>query len=742
MEEHDRKQDEERYGYAGLAELIRLEDERDRAGQDALARPDDRAAALRVEVADKKLGLFFAERDNAGAFKFKKFGRAVQELFVPGPDGKPVIEAGEDGLLKVAESQAERRFLLVNMGELDRFNKEGGGHDAGDAALGATAAAVEAAVAEALGVEKGGAPNYRMYRYDGNTFMVDLPSMPLKEFGALVEKVSRAEPRVAGVTDPAPLTVRGLDLAHVVGMVNHVQAELPPESKFEPGEDAAREVVEMLRRSADWDMEVNKLFSRAERMRAKVQAGAADAEAFFDNYIKKSFQDTAFATFEGFRAAVLDGSYLGQAEAIAVAAAEKRFADGRRVDDQIAEMVQARVRSRNAAEAPVPEGAPFSPGAAATRGEQVMIAKRALVETSRAVAVAEAPGREADVAALQAESALLDLRIEETRRDKGTGLLDRGVHYEELERRLEEGRDVATVFVDMAFLKYFDQMGGSDVGDAALRSAAAMMEEALARSGAKGEVFRYGGDEFTIQVEGGAVAADAVIAQLRSLRAASEPIPVGKRSRDEYAPTRLVFNYGMADRAMLDELYALAVKEGKYTPEDLADPARVRNAKAELMTKAADVGIEYNKAFTRFLQLIGELRSPEYAESPARRKQVDALVSFSGKALFAELGGVDRLRTLAADRSIEGEALAERVMDYVIAKAEESRMKEGGRRDMVDLLLAAQVKASFLSERLKDMEALAGAQQHQIDGLRTSLQRAEEEKRQIIDLQSGLDRAS
>ncbi|HTK59624.1 MAG TPA: diguanylate cyclase, partial [Candidatus Baltobacteraceae bacterium] len=546
-----------------------------------------------------------------------------------------------------------------------------------------------------------------------------------------------------GVKDPAPLTVRGLDFNNIIGLVNDIQAELPKEGKLEPGEDAAREIVEVMRRASDWDLEVNKFYTRAERVRGKIEAGDPDAAAFFENYAKKSFQDTEFATFEGFKAAVEEGRYLGKAEELAMRTAEKRFAAGRKVDDHVRELIDARVRARN-----IPQDLPPFAGATAlmqrqatTDGERMMGDKHEAMVTTENLAAA-ASGEEAERFWLRAQAARLEYQIETARRDKGTGLLERGVHYEHLEKAIEEGKDVATVFVDMGFLKYFDQMGGSDVGDVALKTAASMMEQAVKDAGVEGKVYRYGGDEFTIQVEGGDAAANRVIAALEAIREASDPIAVGAKSRSEYAPTQLAFNYGLADRKMLDDLHGLAVREGKYSPEELEDPARVRNAKAELMTKAADVGIEYNKAYSRFMLLIDKIREPAYASDPERKKQVDAMVSFSNKALFAELGGADKLRALAADRSLEGEALEEQILDYVVDKVAETRAREKGQHDLLDLLLAAQVKVAFLTDRLRDMEGIADIQEHKIEALQTSLRKAEEEKRQLIETRGVIDRAA
>ena len=745
--EQGRAEELKRYSHAGLMEKAYLENDLFDAEKGVQERPDEETAVLRLEVARKKLELFSAEHDNAGAFKFKKFGRRIQEMFEPGPDGKPGIEAGEDGELKMSESLKDRRFLLVNMGELDRFNKEGGGHAAGDAALGETAAAVEKAVTEALAGEGGEmTSDYQIYRYDGNTFMVDIASMPLKEFGALVGKMQEARPTVPGVKDPAPLTVRGLDLGNVIGLVNQVQAELPPAGRIEPGEDAAREIVEVMRRAGDWDLELNKLFTRAERVRGKIEAGDEDAAAFFDNYAKKSFQGTELGTLEGFKAALEEGRYLGAAEDVAVAATEKRFTDGRKADDAVREIIDARKRARDFPPKTEPlEGAetPKLPPAV-TDGERALASKREAMEAAEAMA-AGATGAEAEAFALKAQSARLEYQIESARRDKGTGLLERGVHYEHLEKALEEGKDVATLFVDMGFLKYFDQMGGSEVGDAALKTAASLMEEAVKLAGVKGNVYRYGGDEFTIQVEGGDAAARKVESALEELRELSEPIPAGAKSRAEYAPTRLAFNYGRADLTMLGDLHDRSVRDGKFTPDEMEDPARMVNAKAELMTKAADVGIEYNKAYTRFELLIKEAREirrmPDGEEKDQRNMQFNAKKTFSGKAIFAEAGGKEMLEALS-ESDVEGDELDERIIDFVLEKVAEARAKESGKREVLDALLAAQVKVGFLQDRLKAMSGVVDIQQHRIEKLQESLRKAEEERRQYMEARGSIDRAA
>ncbi len=743
-------EDSGRFGAVGVAELRRLADRYTEAERARAVHPDDADAELGLEIAALEQQLFFVEHDNAGAFKTKKLGRRIQELFKPGPDGRPALGFDEKGDLQVAESQAERRFLLVNMGELDRFNKEGGGHAAGDAALTETVQAIERVVAEAVKGKEGAEAEYDIYRFDGNTFAVDLASMPLAEFAKLVGEMQKAEPKpeMPGVTDPAPLTVRGIDFRDAVGLVNHLQAELPAGVRIDTSDEAAREIFGMLRRASDWDLEAAKFEQRALRMKRKLSD--VDAEAFFDNYIKKSFQDTELSSFDAFRRAAQAPDFQATVDRLAIGHAEKRFADGRNVEDQIQEMISARARERGIPMPGIeaPSDGPHAQAEPFSHGKRLLAEKAEAAVAAKSAAARAGEGPEARRLALLASKAELESQIESARRDAGTGLLNRGMHYENLERALEQGRDVAVVFVDMGFLKYFDQMGGSDVGDAALDVAARMMEQALSESGVKGEVYRYGGDEFTLQVEGGAEAASKAMRALEDLRKASEPIPRTAKSRAEYAPTRLSFNYGLSDGAMLDELYR-ASKASEAAPEgEQVDAEKVLNAKAELMTKAADVGIEYNKAYSRFMLLIEELRNPD-STSPERKRQLDSLISFSNKALFAELGGADHLRTLAADLSLEGDALEEAVLDYVVEKVNETRAREKGQRELVDVLLAAQTKVSFFKARVESLEAENAKLKDENRGQVLSLARAREqkdaaerEKQEIIDARNLIGRAA
>ncbi len=735
---------------ARVREISALADRVFRAETVFREHPTDETAKLDLEMVRLEQRLFEAEHDNTGAFKFNRLGRHIQQLFETGPDGRAAVETDAGGRFVLPESQSRRRFLLVNMGELDRFNKEGGGHAAGDAALSATEEQIEQTLGTALKGATGSGAEHAVYRYDGNTFLIDLADISEEQAYALEVRLCESQPSVQGVREPAPLTVGRVDMADALALLNHLQAELPDGAKLDSGEEAARELVEVLRRAADWQMEAAKLGQRADRMREKIASQDPEAREFFDNYLKKAFQGTALATFDDFEKAVTGEAaddFPETVQQMALAAAEKRFAGSRRVEDQFQEIVEARVKARGIPPL-LPEAGEFVlPGKLQTGGDRVLDAKRVRMETFAKDAKANPQD---GLAARRAQNARLEYQLETARRDRGTGLLARGAHYEDLERAIEGNRDVAVVFVDMGFLKYFDQMGGTDVGDRALKTAALLMEQALGNAGLEGEVYRYGGDEFTIQVEGGADAADRFIAALKALEVAADPIPKGPKSLAEYAPTKLSFNCGLADRAMLEAVYAAAVAGGEITDEDRADPGRLRNLQAELMTRAADTGIEYEKAYSRFLLLIEALRGVKEASDPGlRARQVEALINFSNKAIFAELGGRDHLLDLAADLSLQNEVLEEAVLDYVLRTVGEVRAREKNRKEFLDVLLAAETRVSFLKahvarlqRRIDTLEQANAVQRAQLEQAIRHHAQAEADRQEIIAARGTLDKVA
>ncbi len=708
--------EDKRFGVSGADEFVRLRDELRTTRQAFSERSDDTALRDAFWIAEKKLRLFRSEHDAAGAFKFKKFGRETAALAAKGIS---------------AEQAADRRLLFVNMGELDRFNKEGGGHEAGDAALRETVRTIERAIREAGGKD---APSYKVFRYSGNEYVVSFDDVSESKADEIRLRIESSRPMVSGVREGAPLTSVRVDLSEALSIVRAEEAGLGME--FD-ADDLSRELVGAVRRLADWSLENEKLVTRAERVAAKLDD--PDAEAFFENYMKKSFAETELSSVDAFRSLLASAgpeNFRATVERVAFERARRRFVGDRSFDGIVRDIVATRVEARRAE---MRELNSAEPGVRSVSSADVRLAdvptltigQRALENARLAYESARKGGSERG-----AEVARLDWEIERARRDAGTGLLERGEYYERLEARIQKGENLSVVFVDMGFLKYFDQKGGVDVGDAALRTAADAMEKALGVAGVRGEVYRYGGDEFTIAIDGDAEAARAVIRAIARSRHDAGRIPSGPLSRREYAPTKLVFNYGYADRPLVDAVWDDMVRAGAVSSDVLSNPSEVANRKAEILTAAADVSLEESKSVNRLMLLINEMRDSSY-QDPARRQQVESLIDHSKKSVFAERGGEVRLRSWAVSEASPINLLGE-IEAFVNDEIRAARDKDRDVRSVRDELIESHVRIRQLEEKLMRAQRFGIARERKVADLASRLRQANEEKQAIIALRRRL----
>lgn len=722
------------FGISAAKELEMLEGMVGELRDEAPASPEK---GVELAIAEKKLELFLSEHDNAGAFKFKRFGREMTEMFEDGPGKEKKVEIdAETGRMTLAESEKNRRVMFVNMGELDRINKEGGGHAAGDSALKETVKVIEAAVQAKVAGKKGSEAGYSMLRYRGNEFMVSFDDISKEDFEEIMRTVRDAQPKVEGVDEGAPLVADGFDLQEAVDIVNQLQLELGPDERIDPSEPgaAAREVIEVMRRRADYSLDIDKFMSRVGRVQDKVRDGGEEgARAFFDNYMKKMFQGTELQDLSKF-----EGLSEEEVERMAFEYASKSLSSAKSLVDARRAIIDSRIKEiRGGREQLTPTDLLKSELAA----EPVKLAE--VPERTRGQQVVDGLERQAKEMELfgkpqEAELAKLDAQIESARRDKGTGLLERGTHYENLEKAFKEGRETQMVFVDMGFLRYFDNKGGPEVGDAALKVAADMMEEAIEKSGVEGKAFRYGGDEFTVQIDGGAEQVAKFQQALATLREQAGAIPTGKRgTADGYYPTELVFNYGVSDNKMAEEVYKSLAEAGKFSPEDMADPDEVANDKAEIMTIIADKAIEEEKAVNRFMMLVEKLRDPQYDADPAKKVQVENLIAFSNKALFAEAGGGIFLRSLAESGKDEKTMRAE-TEAWVAERIKDNHEKEGQKADLLSQLVEVHGKIRYYERALAEARHENTETKQRNEKLQTELAKAQEERQKLVDIRKTL----
>lgn len=681
--------------------------------------PACREAELMVE-------LYRAYHDNYGAFKSKRLVQDMVGLFDPSGE-RPAVElvsaeTGEEFALPHELSQ--RRMLIVGMTELDRLNK-GGNNAAGDAGLRACVKAIDEASVATLG--EGRAMEKSVYRFGGNEFCVVFENVSDDELRVLEGKIINAELDMGtwkGV-EPPPLSCARLNFSEVVGILNDAEARLPEDERVERRE-AGYKASGIMRRAGEYRLEIAKFVTRVDRAVEKLAAVKAgeithdDAKSFFDSYLKKAFGGTEIDSLEDVERMWADGkggfAFREGVERMAAESARARFASDRQFELYEEHIVEARFLSSVTR----PEAVAHAEKNFNVEGKVAVVVKT--TEGLEEIARKSAAMKAAQGTAWQ-RSARLEYLLEAARRDEGTGLLERGQFYEDWNAQTAEaeavGEDAAMVFIDMGFLKYFNDAGGRAVGDAALRQSAAIMEDAIRESGVRAQAYRYGGDEFVIRVEGGKAEAQKVVQAIERIRVHVGKIPdlAGLRrqlgepasgeSRADYAPTELVFNAGVAELA---DFYATAehLKAAGQLDAVLESRGLARGELlAELTVKLADVSVGFEKAASRFRLLLDMMDDPAYAdEKSSYHARVESVIKYSQKAIFGSLGGDAALRIFHESRKHESdEELEAQIERFVSDRLERVKKIVNADKDTVDKLVELHAAANRLSERVRELES-------------------------------------
>lgn len=113
------------------------------------------------------------------------------------------------------------------------------------------------------------------------------------------------------------------------------------------------------------------------------------------------------------------------------------------------------------------------------------------------------------------------------KRDSLTGLMNRRSLDETLNRLVEDpGASLACLMIDIDHFKRFNDQFGHDAGDAVMQYVARILSEVVT---GKGDVFRFGGEEFTVLLPGLSAADAEKIAE--QLRQSVESSPLSYRGR-------------------------------------------------------------------------------------------------------------------------------------------------------------------------------------------------------------------
>ncbi len=163
-----------------------------------------------------------------------------------------------------------------------------------------------------------------------------------------------------------------------------------------------------------------------------------------------------------------------------------------------------------------------------------------------------------------------------SRRDELTGLLNRRVLGEELDRQLaaskRQGRPLSVVMLDMDHFKDYNDEQGHQAGDRLLRSVAAAWSAALRETDM---IARYGGEEFVaVLPDCNIEAATAIAEQLRAAVPAGATCSAGVATVQRGGPAAELI--GRADRALYE-----AKRAGRdQTSADRAEDATALHAPA------------------------------------------------------------------------------------------------------------------------------------------------------------------
>lgn len=721
-----------------LAQLEeRYEKMRERLGKDASEDPDCELARLKVELSK-------AECDLAGAVKFKGFVRRNRELFVPAEEGEGY---------RVAEGNDNRRYLLVNMGELDRLNKEGHNQAAGDTGL-------EAVVTAARRTAEKRGQDISVYRYGGNEYMIEFPDASEIDV-TIFEQAFRKEGIDLGDfrhLEAPPLSITRVDFSEVIEIMDSI-ALSAPEGEVKDAREAAAESVTVLTRFADYNLEREKFVTRVGRAIEKIEAAKAgrisreEASAFFDTYLKKDFFGSGLDSL-----ADIDDLWRGgddredferAAGLMAVEAAKRKFADDRWFEVYERHLASGLMREYLRTVKTRDDEAESAPE---FFDENMKLAKipdprygtaglRVLSHLHEAIGRRGEKWRRAEETAYEAEA---------MKRDAATGLPERGQFYEEADERIVKNEPTSLIFIDLGYLKYFNNAGRRAVGDAALLKAAEVMEEALMESEVNAEIYRYGGDEFVIMVEGDAAEAESLkqdiervrsgagrIPDLRSLREQGRATESIGDSRPDYAPMELVLNYGISDLGSVNMLMNDLGEE--RVGEMLAKSRRSRSALvADLLVKTADAAVGYQKAESRFHELLELMDQPGYRdEDSPTHKRVESVIAASRKAIFAGMGGEDLLRLWADEKPEHLDKLIDR---FVSDRLEKMDAILESRKELSDKLVEIHAARNRLLDELgrlqvelKDRDVLLKKDKDKIASLEARLMEAEKARKSIIE---------
>jgi GGDEF domain-containing protein len=669
------------------------------------------------QIVDKRIELSKAQHDNTGSWKGEYFGRDIRDGLV-----ERGLEPGPDGKLPTRPEDLSTHFLLVNMGELDRVNAMGD-HSSGDKALEATAKGIRDTLKAFLKDDQ-----FDVYRTAGNDFSVRLKQLDR----TATEQITRAlcgKVDLSGIgQDAAPIEASLASQSDVVDVLNGLEPS--DRDTFLSAEKPEGPTIGVLKELLQQQNDRQKTESRMRRMQEMIDKDPANAGEFYEKFQRKVLgpifhqagdeKDTPdFDVFMArFGAADSEVRHRG-AENEARRQYVSRRESQRGIDRALGERAAAQTlgvtgfpkKIPDLDEIPLTEKSEngFVPPKP-TRGFQAIAEKRKHAKDLKA----------SGADALDIELAELDAEIEAANRNPPTGLAERGRMFKQMQDGLEAGKPIGVVYIDLAFLKYFDKEGNKATADIAINKAAELLDGIASDASKEGilvEAYRVGGDEFAFAITGGGDdAVERVKEMLRDRQKEAAPIPLqGEGALGKFSKQKLSFNFGSLGPLDLEGMRKL-IKENGLPMESKPDTEEERNELAEYALRFADKQLEIQKGYNRIGLLIAEKRAGEAAGDMARYEQ---LLKYSQKAIFGAEG-----EALIKQLSTSAEVPGEQVLKFVIDQLKKKGAAKENYEQSIDKLIDERVRELYFEQQINGLK-------HQLTVLEGELSKTKGENVQL-----------
>jgi len=707
------------------------------------SKEDLESAETEMKAAELDVESYDFERDTTGAWKGESLGADLNNVFDQLQD--------KDGNLD--KKQAESMHLIqVNMGELDRLNKEYG-HETGNKALGDTCQLIYKKLEEVIGdivKKKTGKEStwedvedyFDIYRSSGNDFTVLLRNVD----GETAQQIQRALHGGLQTSDLPPDERPPLVATHVpmVDAVNYFNENQGSIANSNPGRafvDVAKEQSQVLNDIEKNNTRIDRILKMGDEEKAK---------AFYENYLKKTLgrlfvEDPAAEAmgYEAFKEAIRGTKDEGLEKAISMAIGDFRsrqkeahhlsttlskFIFDKKKEDLLKshgqELSEEEVLSERKPKAgtlaeseEVKDEKNFLLQLEPTTGEKEVEARRN--EEKRLEALAQSDPENKSVLA-RLKLAQSEKHNSEVKRNSATGLYERGMLFGEIKSRLKDNKPITIVAIDMAFLKYFDKEGGRKTGNAAILAAARMMDLAVREvdPSLKAEAYRTGGDEFALTLEtDDQEIVRKVQNQIREM-ARKMPIPALDQGRtQQYRSEELNFNFGSySAHDMMSFRQELTDSQFRLKADDSNLNSKVEES-ADYLFRIADRQVEIEKTIQRFMLLTRRY----YLENKGDAKpkgNYDTLENYSAKAIGDD--GPKMIRQWVGEFVIKSDGGED--LDWGALQ----------RRVLEHKLLESTVRERFLKQRMEELEST-------IKTMRADLEKSGEDKVELMKRISELE---